>query len=100
MQRKYHDLPPSEKIKVYSKALFWIPVGMGISVFWAYIYLTQKRSGFGFGDPALTEEEAAGIFHADPIAVLLFALVASLSANITTVKIVISSKSVRFRGWG
>ncbi|VGO14987.1 hypothetical protein PDESU_03567 [Pontiella desulfatans] len=50
-------------------------------------------------EPIMTEEESAQFFADNYIAVLLFAFVASLAGNVTTIKLVIKSNTVRTRGW-
>ena len=96
-KRFWNELTLSDKLQVCSKALFWLPVGMFFFIFMAFIYVTTGNSTTVRDE--MTVEEALDSFTTDYIAVLLFAFVASLAANVTTIKLVIKSNTVRTRGW-
>ena len=94
----WNELWLLDKLLVYSKALFWIPVGMIFFTYIGYFFATY-RSRNDWRPPPMTHEEAIEFFKINYIAVLLFVFVASLTANLTTIKLVIKSNTVKTRGW-
>ncbi len=95
-RRFWNELTFSDQILIYSKAIIWIPVGMIFFMYMGYLY---SRYSSSTNEVIMTHEESMQFFTDNYIAVLLFAFVASLTANVTTVKLVIKSNTVRTRGW-
>ena len=97
-RRFWNDLTFSEKLIVYSKAIIWMPVGMVFFTILGYLY-TTSRDGRTGRRQIMTDEEAISFITENYEAVLLFAFVASLAANVTTIKMMIRSNTVRTRKW-
>ena len=83
---------------VFAKALFWIPIGMIFFTAAGYLYSATRNTRTGM-DPVMTYKEAVEFCKKEYVTVFLFAFVASLAANVTTLRIMIRSNTVRTRGW-
>lgn len=97
--RKYwYDMSFAEKARTYSKLLFWLPVGTIVGGLLIYCFLTT-RNNESCSDPVMTSREASEFITQNPVIFLIFAITISLSANITTLRLAIRSKTPRRRGW-
>ena len=82
---------------VYSKMLFWLPVGMAIAFIMIYMYMTT-RSDSGMS-AAFTRDEAKAFIENDLWFFILMSFVISLAGNMTILKQVIRSNRIRNRNW-
>lgn len=97
--RKYwYDMSFAEKMRTYSKLLIWLPLGTVAGSLLIYLLLATRNDDF-LSDAAMTHREAVEVMTNEPIIFLLFSVTISLSANITSLRLAIRSRTPRRRGW-
>ncbi len=97
-RRFWNDLSVSEKIQIHAKMLFWIPVGTVMAACLGYLYMTTSDYKSG-KRAAFTHEEAIEFISTDLWFMILMSFVASLAGNVTSLKQVIKSKTVKKHRW-